>query len=402
MSHETTFDYSRLKHTATLLKNDGFDNRKETSRGRVDFELYMNLPPQQGDLLLEQKTIHLTQGTEILNTDGEPYDLFNDHTKRHLMAVHKHMDAILGKSVDPTTLSVANAMRRMHDWGNNLSRKNHGQWSAALFPRIFTNFSYEDPRVISILLGAYLHDEHNGIQLSPENYGQIAPEYFPSAIRALIIADKADIGRHRLPLKFLEMTDDEAREVVDVMPHIVLSIFVKNTNIGFSETEYGKTMTIEEIFSSTVSTHDDPEVQEILKRLQWRGPSDPDLWAGEKMYALFKNPNSTIKIPYSDSVRAHQKGLYAARQAMLLSCAFAEFPDLEEVRVQMVDNNPLIEETGMTRYKRETWPAVSFFAWKSAQGLKSIQIKRDKVPPILRPGYDMYMGFRKNGHTLSD
>lgn len=132
----------------------------------------------------EEVKAFLKKGNENLGVLG-----YTDHSERHCAIVAKRAGEILkefGYSKHETELAqIAGAM---HDIGNAINRKNHGEYGALLANELLQKMgmSMEDRVIIVSAIGH--HDESTGGAVDPVS-------------AALILADKTDVRRNRVRTK---------------------------------------------------------------------------------------------------------------------------------------------------------------------------------------------------------
>ena len=132
----------------------------------------------------EEVKAFLKKGNENLGVLG-----YTDHSEKHCAIVAKRAGEILkefGYSKHETELAqIAGAM---HDIGNAINRKNHGEYGALLANELLQKMgmSLEDRVIIVSAIGH--HDESTGGAVDPVS-------------AALILADKTDVRRNRVRTK---------------------------------------------------------------------------------------------------------------------------------------------------------------------------------------------------------
>ena len=132
----------------------------------------------------------LKKGNENLGVLG-----FTDHSEKHCAIVAKRAGNILRKfEYSKHEIELAEIAGAMHDIGNAINRKNHGEYGGILAYSILEKIGMplEDRILIASAIGN--HDESTG-----------SPEDVISA--ALIIADKTDVRRSRVRQKEMAAFD---------------------------------------------------------------------------------------------------------------------------------------------------------------------------------------------------
>ena len=142
----------------------------------------------------EEVKAFLKKGNENLGVLG-----YTDHSEKHCAIVAKRAGEILkefGYSKHETELAqIAGAM---HDIGNAINRKNHGEYGALLANELLQKMgmSMEDRVIIVSAIGH--HDESTGGAVDPVS-------------AALILADKTDVRRNRVRTKEKDSFDKHDR-----------------------------------------------------------------------------------------------------------------------------------------------------------------------------------------------
>ena len=127
---------------------------------------------------------YLKKGNDNLGVLG-----FTDHSEVHCTVVAERAGTILKKlGYSDHDVEVAKIAGFMHDIGNAVNRKNHGEYGALLADRILekTDLPLEDRVTIVSAIGT--HDESTGGAKD-------------AVSAALILADKTDVRRNRVIVK---------------------------------------------------------------------------------------------------------------------------------------------------------------------------------------------------------
>lgn len=129
----------------------------------------------------EEVKAFLKKGNENLGVLG-----YTDHSEKHCAIVAKRAGMILEKfGYSKHEIELAELAGVMHDIGNVINRKNHGEYGALLAYSILEklNVPLEDRVLIMSAIGN--HDESTGGAVDPIS-------------AALILADKTDVRRNRV------------------------------------------------------------------------------------------------------------------------------------------------------------------------------------------------------------
>lgn len=136
--------------------------------------------------LLENKEVKafLKKGNENLGVLG-----YTDHSEKHCAIVAKRAGMILKEfGYSKREIELAEIAGALHDIGNAVNRKNHGEYGALLANDLLKNMgmSLEDRVLVVSAIGH--HDESTGGAVDPIS-------------AALILADKTDVRRNRVRTK---------------------------------------------------------------------------------------------------------------------------------------------------------------------------------------------------------
>ena len=136
--------------------------------------------------VLENKEVKafLKKGNENLGILG-----YTDHSEKHCAIVAKRAGEILEKfGYARHEIELAQTAGALHDIGNAINRKNHGEYGALLANELLQKMgmSLEDRMIIVSAIGH--HDESTGGAVDPVS-------------AALILADKTDVRRNRVRTK---------------------------------------------------------------------------------------------------------------------------------------------------------------------------------------------------------
>ncbi|MBR5267850.1 MAG: HD domain-containing protein [Lachnospiraceae bacterium] len=124
---------------------------------------------------------YLKKGNENLGVFG-----FTDHSEVHCAMVAERAGMILKKlGYSEHDVEVAKIAGFMHDIGNAVNRKNHGEYGALLADRILEKMNMELEDRVTIVSAIGTHDESTGGAKD-------------AISAALILADKTDVRRNRV------------------------------------------------------------------------------------------------------------------------------------------------------------------------------------------------------------
>ncbi|MDY4669820.1 MAG: HD domain-containing protein [Oliverpabstia sp.] len=129
----------------------------------------------------EEVKLFLKKGNENLGILG-----YTDHSEKHCAIVAKRAGMILKElGYSEHEIQLAEIAGAMHDIGNVINRKNHGEYGGILAYSILEkmNLPLEDRVIIMSAIGN--HDESTGEAVDPVS-------------AALILADKTDVRRNRI------------------------------------------------------------------------------------------------------------------------------------------------------------------------------------------------------------
>ena len=133
---------------------------------------------------------YLKKGNENLGVFG-----FTDHSEVHCAMVAERAGMILKKlGYSEHDVEVAKIAGFMHDIGNAVNRKNHGEYSALLADRILEKMNMELEDRVTIVSAIGTHDESTGGAKD-------------AISAALILADKTDVRRNRVRPKEMSSFD---------------------------------------------------------------------------------------------------------------------------------------------------------------------------------------------------
>ncbi|MDO4473854.1 MAG: HD domain-containing protein [Eubacteriales bacterium] len=134
------------------------------------------------DILRNEEVIQfLKKGNENLGILG-----YTDHSEKHCAIVAKRAGMILSKfGYSEHEIELAQIAGALHDIGNVINRKNHGEYGAILAYLILEKMGIPLEDIVIIMSAIGNHDESTGGALD-------------SVSAALILADKTDVRRNRV------------------------------------------------------------------------------------------------------------------------------------------------------------------------------------------------------------
>lgn len=129
----------------------------------------------------EEVKAYLEKGNENLGILG-----YTDHSEKHCAIVAKRAGMILSKfGYTEHEIELAEIAGAMHDIGNVINRKNHGEYGAILACSILEKLKMPLRDRILVMSAIGNHDESTG-------------ETIDAISAALILADKTDVRRNRV------------------------------------------------------------------------------------------------------------------------------------------------------------------------------------------------------------
>ena len=136
--------------------------------------------------VLENKEVKafLKKGNENLGILG-----YTDHSEKHCAIVAKRAGEILEKfGYSRHEIELAQTAGALHDIGNAINRKNHGEYGALLANELLQKMGMALEERVIIVSAIGHHDESTGGAVDPVS-------------AALILADKTDVRRNRVRTK---------------------------------------------------------------------------------------------------------------------------------------------------------------------------------------------------------
>lgn len=123
----------------------------------------------------------ITGAQEMLKAIG-----FTEHGLRHVgLVAHRAMKILETLDRPGRQVELAGIAALLHDTGNVVNRRNHGQTSALIAHQILTRFGMPPEEVVEVMAAIGNHEEEVGNPVS-------------DVAAALILADKSDVHRSRV------------------------------------------------------------------------------------------------------------------------------------------------------------------------------------------------------------
>ena len=132
----------------------------------------------------EEVKAFLKKGNENLGVLG-----YTDHSEKHCAIVAKRAGMILKEfGYSKREIELAEIAGALHDIGNAVNRKNHGEYGALLANDLLKNMGMSLEERVMVVSAIGHHDESTGGAVDPIS-------------AALILADKTDVRRNRVRTK---------------------------------------------------------------------------------------------------------------------------------------------------------------------------------------------------------
>ncbi|MCL2796432.1 MAG: HD domain-containing protein [Firmicutes bacterium] len=129
---------------------------------------------------------------------------YTEHGLRHVGFASKTTSNILRElGFDARTVELGAIAGFIHDIGNSVNRKNHGQTGAVLAYAILRRMKMRAEEIATVIGAIGNHEEETGIPVNPVS-------------AALIIADKSDAHRSRVRKKNLSIADVHSRVNISI------------------------------------------------------------------------------------------------------------------------------------------------------------------------------------------
>jgi hypothetical protein len=235
-----------------------------------------------------------------------------------------------------------------HDLGNVVSRKYHPLVSNRILPYLYPSLLADPPQWRLIRRAITVHHELFAEHLRKE-LARANPDYqvedlldflrhrFGPEALALIIADKTDLGRHRISRK-------GCRNVMIDDPHLELNLLGKTDGLRLEPDG------TELVWNLTFDIRIGAEETELVPLSQERHHS-PGRKARVSLltHALFED--QSVKVTYFDVWRMQFWKQYIERNFLAISAMFALFPKLERVRLAFSD--PEVGQSATQVIKKE-------------------------------------------------
>ncbi len=284
---------------------------------------------------------------------------FNRHDRQHISYVDRVSQSLLAQatpswnqdlSAPPNSLPAidVNTQRRTtiaawgHDLGNIFSRPRHPFISPSILLDLFPRLKHDPVQWRRIRRAIELHHETVALALLRQCWPSISLEdnsqdqvtiervlitlrtFFGPEALALIIADKTDVGRHRISRKI-----QEARVIEDHHLEVNLLGYTQDLVLAPDATQ----LTWQLIFDMRLG-----ELDQGLWHLGEKRRHNP----GRKVVVskLTKDhfENSQLSLTYFDVWKSLFWNLYLERNTLAIWCLFALFPRLREVKMEFIDS----------------------------------------------------------------
>lgn len=260
---------------------------------------------------------------------------FNDHGELHIDNVFKEVIHLLQMAgASETDLRIGTIAARGHDIANVVNRDDHAMISAGILlqriPELRSKNINEIEQWEAVRKAIELHDEpfvaalvRSWGKLSEVQIIERMREVFGIVALALIVADKWDIGPHRLSYKAV------TPEVVEDDLHFVVNNMIAAKELRMSEGVF----TIDLEFHPGVSEEEAPLYEGREALLDSADPRGRRKLVPKWLHDLHNLHN----ISHFDSVRSLFWKLYFSRIKRSLRAIFALFPDAKETWISFTD-----------------------------------------------------------------
>lgn len=129
----------------------------------------------------EETKVYITKAKEMLVAIG-----FTEHGLRHVgLVAHRAMRLLEQLGAEPRRIELVGIAGLLHDIGNVVNRKNHGQTSALMAQRILDRLGMPFDEIAEVMAAIGNHEEEVGNAVN-------------DIAAALILADKSDVHRSRV------------------------------------------------------------------------------------------------------------------------------------------------------------------------------------------------------------
>ncbi|HLO02524.1 MAG TPA: HD domain-containing protein [Symbiobacteriaceae bacterium] len=129
----------------------------------------------------EETKVYITKAKEMLAAIG-----YTEHGLRHVgLVAHRAMRLLERFGYEPRRIELVGIAGLLHDIGNVVNRRNHGQTSALMAQRILSRMGMDFEEIAEVMAAIGNHEEEVGNAVN-------------DIAAALILADKSDVHRSRV------------------------------------------------------------------------------------------------------------------------------------------------------------------------------------------------------------
>ncbi|OGK32916.1 hypothetical protein A3F57_03090 [Candidatus Roizmanbacteria bacterium RIFCSPHIGHO2_12_FULL_36_11] len=266
---------------------------------------------------------------------------FNRHGKEHVYAVTNLTAELLGKAgYDEQTIKRGLIAAMSHDIGNIISRENHEVLSALIIAEIFPELTRDTDQWDIVQDAVILHNEPalspllaiNDVFLpdgSVDSRHRI--EFLRTAIspeaKALLIADKVQVGRIRITQKDIDHT------AISEDLHLLVNLMMETTQVGLSSEK----QTFNWSLNFTPGIAEDE--QDMIRFA--KSPSGqsrifvPDHF--HQLHRRFTVGDHQLPIDHSRSISSAFLNLYFDKLTLTIQAIFALYPTVDMVTIEIHD-----------------------------------------------------------------
>jgi len=298
----------------------------------VSFSEFLKKTPQQARRELAEnfsqvfELIQPVLDRTSVTVENPQRTYINNHGLEHGLKVSQETEKLLQmargfrEDIDDKTIVCASIAAMVHDIGCIFSGKEgHASYSFAMLPLLFTDINPEDQIYWDSLSEAVLLHEINKIA-DDHNYEELSP-----TTQALLLADKVDIGVHRVN----PVIENYGETVLDTDGHTAVNFFVDN--YGFC---LGSDRTLYFYFDFSLSANDFLET--YCPHFVKYNNDGPRKKRSKKMKTVFKED----RISYLDSYQEILLNIYHKRILVAAKAGFALFPSqaVESINFCLIDD----------------------------------------------------------------
>lgn len=274
---------------------------------------------------------------------------FNGHDTTHIdkvTGIARYLTEDLPEDEQRITIVAA----RIHDLGNLYSRKLHSLISPELFKKLLPKIKLNDGLREKAATAARLHNEpvlepymklwKDQMLEDEEFYRKMRAETGDAGL-AVIIADKVDVGRHRLSNK------PASSEAVED-PHLAVNLLGETESLKLNDEKNDLKWSLR--FTPEMSPEEAQDYPHFAKQSKFH-ENGTRAWIPERMKKLHDNE----KIPNFDSWKQKFIEIYFQRIKLAATASFALFPDLQTFTIEMKDqykNDPDLGEMHVIKIGR--------------------------------------------------